>query len=278
LLLHLRYSGFVVRIAALLVLVPVIGCGRIGYESTPLSGTDADPSTADANSVSDAGTCPSKLSDIDCRNSLCATEEVCLDLALLLHFDDGTGTDSSGLGNHASCAASCPSQVAGQFGSGFAFASTDYYEVPHHKSLDAPDQVTISAWFYANSFPADFAPIVSKWVPSPEQSNYRLAISNDIFYVNYNNAAGWQNHPTSAKSQTGRWYHLVAQIDDSTDSVRLYRDGVLVTDVTDTQELELDSGSIYIGWAPNELGIDGIIDEVAVWTRILSPAEIAALY
>jgi hypothetical protein len=254
-----------------------LGCGRVGYDAVAVDVIDAG-SVSDPDSAPPA-VCPDILSDVDCRLSECADTQVCNELALLLHLDDESGADASGQGNTAVCGASCPTWVSGgRFAGAYRFSDPEYLEVANDVSLDAPDQVTISVWFFANSFPADFAPIVTKWVPTPEQSNYRVAQNGQQFYVNYNNANGWQNHPSVIQHETGRWYHLVGQIDDLTDTVRLFVDGALIVETTNTEELELDGGSIFIGWAENELGVDGLIDEVAMWTRILSETEIAALY
>lgn len=262
----------------LLSLGVTLGCGRLGYDPLALqpdpNATDANPSAPDASIL-----CPTSLAEVDCESVACVDAALCKDLALLLHFDDESGKDSSGNANNAVCGSSCPSWISsGQFGGAYSFVEPEYLEVANHPTLDAQEQVTISAWFLANSFPADFAPIVSKWVPSPEQSNYRLAQNGQEFYVNYNNANGWQNHASGTTYQTDRWYHLVGQIDDTTDTIRLYVDEMLVMETTDTEEVELDEGKLFIGWATNELGIDGQIDEVAVWTRILSAGEIAQLY
>ena len=42
--------------------------------------------------------------------------------------------------------------------------------------------------------------------------------------------------------------------------------------------MEQDTGAVWIGWSPTNFGVDGLIDEVGIWNRALSPTEIAALY
>jgi hypothetical protein len=43
-------------------------------------------------------------------------------------------------------------------------------------------------------------------------------------------------------------------------------------------DMDVGDDDVYVGFAPNELGIDGLVDEVAIWTRHLSEAEIGSLY
>ena len=75
----------------------------------------------------------------------------------------------------------------------------------------------------------------------------------------------------------GNWYHVVATGDGTT--VRLYVDSVSVKNVT-TAYVFTATEYLYVGVHGTELAsyFDGIIDEVGIWNRVLTPAEIIQLY
>lgn len=78
------------------------------------------------------------------------------------------------------------------------------------------------------------------------------------------------------------WIHLVLTYDKDTKEVRLYTDGTLDTaidPVTLTDPLNLGSGDLRVGGdAYNDNDASALIDEAAVWTRVLSAAEVTELY
>jgi hypothetical protein len=81
----------------------------------------------------------------------------------------------------------------------------------------------------------------------------------------------------------GDWHHVVAIRDTVQDKIILYVDGA--TDPTLQATDETLAGfdgqrSLYIGWLNNGAGFffDGLIDEVALYDRVLSPAEITSHY
>ena len=80
--------------------------------------------------------------------------------------------------------------------------------------------------------------------------------------------------------QRGVWYHVAATYDGN-QSV-LYVDGVAEASATPGFALDYDTTPLYIGttgtWAPYLGFFGGIIDEVSIYSRALSPNEIAAIY
>jgi len=263
-----------------MIVLMVAGCGRLGFEAR---------SGSDAAANDDAPTCSvTTLDRLDCAPSAgCAVPPACSQLTLLLHFDGSQAHgetaarahDFSGSGNHVTCAgATCPAAIAGRFGGGFRFDGLDRFEAPDAPSLDAVDGVTMSVWFQPTMPSPSYAPIVTRWRPGIGDSNYRLAQDVDRFSVNYGVGYNWQNHETPSGYPNGAWYHLVGTIDDSADRIRIWVNGTLAGEFTNTIDSEPNAGSLWIGWAEEEDGVVGVIDEVAIWTRVLSDQEIAALY
>jgi hypothetical protein len=225
------------------------------------------------------------LSGLDCELVDACVPALCRDLALLLHFDrdatrgetDTLAHDFSGNGNDASCdGAACP--VPDPLG--YQLRDGAHFRVPSSPSLDAPSSVTLSVRFRPNVFTADFSPIVTKFDDAPFSANYRLAENGGQLWVNFfpAGATDWLNHGTSRTFAPDTFYHLVGIIENATRRVRLYVNAELVIDTVATAEMTTDDGDVWIGWAPTEPGVNGIIDDVAIWTRALDEAEIDVLY
>lgn len=256
------------------------GCGRVRYEHLEVdAGTDAGRACPPP---------PVSLADVRC-DALdgCPPPAICDGLALLLHFDiDGTAGetvarahDYSGRGNVARCT-DCPlPDPAGAFGGAYSFGGTTHFLVPNDPTLAAPNAVTMSAWFFPRTHSTDWAPIMTKFRPDPERANYRLADNGAAFHVNFRpDGLDWLNHGTATDYPEGRWYHVVGVIENEGHVVRVYVDGALALDTTAVADMDTGDGDVYIGYAPNELGVDGLVDDVAVWTRRLTEVEIASLY
>jgi len=263
-----------------MIVLMVAGCGRLGFEAR----TESDAAENDADPTCSVTT----LDRLDCAPTAgCAVPPACSQLALLLHFDGSQAHgetaarahDFSGSGNHVTCAgATCPAAIAGRFGGGFRFDGLDRFEAPDAPSLNAVVGVTMSVWFQPTMSSPSYAPIVTRWRPGIGDSNYRLAQNVDRFCVNYGVGYNWQNHETPSGYPNGAWHHLVGTIDDPANRIRIWVNGTLAGEFTNTIDSEPNAGSLWIGWAEEEDGVVGVIDEVAVWTRVLSDQEIAALY
>ena len=76
----------------------------------------------------------------------------------------------------------------------------------------------------------------------------------------------------------GVWQHVVLVFDDAADEVRFYVDGVARGGFATTVQLRSSTVSLRIGDRDDLLrSFHGSIDEVQLWDRALSGAEIAAL-
>lgn len=95
-------------------------------------------------------------------------------------------------------------------------------------------------------------------------------------------------HTTTAAFTYGTPFHLAATYDGSgstnTDKAKIYVDGVLRSNAssgTVPATLNYGATSMMFGIGPNDLTtqtLNGAIDDCAMWSRVLSAAEIAQLY
>ncbi len=93
---------------------------------------------------------------------------------------------------------------------------------------------------------------------------------------------GWAEGLTDLTD--GNWHHIVAVHDDPANTLSVYVDGGQIPQGTAfidfTGNFASTSATVNLGWiaASHGYNFDGNIDEVAVYTRALTPTEIAANY
>jgi len=177
--------------------------------------------------------------------------------------------------------------------------------LPDESYFDTQDNVSIAAWVKYNSVMAvanqgNYAGIVTRGNNLQYQlaTNWYSASGYSRFYfkvvgTGWNNSTfsvlpGTTNNPT-AITDFDEWYHVVATYSSASGTNSIYVNGELNISQTKTAILTalLDTASaVSIGaraksdYTPEALGTstDGLIDEVAIWDRVLSPATVAFIY
>ena len=194
---------------------------------------------------------------------------------------DGDASDLQG-GQHGTLyngATFAPGFVTSGNGQAFSFDGVDdYVEIAHDPSLAFDSAVSISLWFNANRVTgtaqtlAGRSPAVSEGWQLDYTANGGL-----IFWVatGFGNAESVQTTPPLA----GDWHHVVGTWDGAT--IRLYLNGVEVGSTPQTGTMDTSTNSILTIGAANRPVIfhfDGLIDEVQLFDRGLTSAEVLAIY
>jgi hypothetical protein len=203
-------------------------------------------------------------------------------------FDDGTGTiavDSSGNGNDGTFVQD-PEWVSGKFGSGLLFDGQGGERVALG-GLDIPSgAMTITCWFKANNLdtPGQDPRMVSKANGGGNNDHWWMFSSSRIgsdkflrFRLKTND--GQQTSEIKAGSfEVGEWIHGAIWWDGT--NMKVYKNGEEVgnlakggTSVALDPAVQAAIGNQPIG-AENR-PFDGIIDEVRIYTKALSEAELA---
>jgi len=142
-------------------------------------------------------------------------------------------------------------------------------------------QVTLSSWIRIDGAGTDNPRIVAVGPPSGPDHYYSLILKQGSMRLwfftalNYGVADAYSN---TALSPDGRWHHVAATCDGTT--IRFYIDGALDNATTAGEPLEQFSSAVLdIGYSgyPHDY-FDGAIDQVRIYNRALSDAEIQALY
>ena len=198
-----------------------------------------------------------------------------LGLVAAYAFDEsggGTALDSSGHGNQGTLSG-VTRTTSGRFGSALVFDGTSsIVTVPDSNSLDLTTAMTLEAWVYPT-----YAAATNDWRDVVYKS------TNDIYYMEATSdqggrpAAGgtFANGPLygSAALPLNSWSHLASTYDGAT--LRLYVDGVEVANRSQTASIPTSTGPLTLGGDPlYGQYFQGLIDEVRVYARALSGAEI----
>src|SRR2546423_274824 len=188
-------------------------------------------------------------------------------------FNEGSGTtvaDASGNNNNGTITAATWT-TAGKFGNALAFNGTSArVTVPNAASLQLSTGMTLEAWVFPTGSLTSWRSVVDKTVDgyylmaSTDQSN-RPGVGGTWTGGNQNIAA-----PTVLAINT--WTHLAATFDGAT--VRLFVNGVQAASQAQTTPLATTTGTLQMGADSYGEFFAGRIDEVRIYNRALSAAEI----
>jgi hypothetical protein len=150
-------------------------------------------------------------------------------------------------------------------------------------SVSATSSVTISAWVKADG--GEFARVVQTVVNT---NDTELALeynrSNHEWSMSVGKAGITSVYAADTSSATpGEWYYVVGTFDGS--NMKLFVNGVYKS-VTAVNETILTASPVNRGWSFGSMRFNGgdiylfsgSVDEVAIWNRLLAPAEITNLY
>ena len=193
----------------------------------------------------------------------------------LWHFD-GDADDTSGNSNDGTVTGA--TLVSGKFGQCYDFdGSNDYITVAHSAELDATSAVSIALWIYVEDFGA-WSGIVCK---GTNTLNYGLnqAADGSGKLQFFSGGSPWTSYVQStAVVPTGEWKHVAVTWDAGT--VKFFIDGSLDSTHSVAWSLSTNSEALIIGadFPGASQYFNGKIDELALWTRVLSPTEITDIY
>lgn len=197
-------------------------------------------------------------------------------------LDETTGTtaaDGSGNGNDGTVNGTDfdTDSVAGMSGTAMNFDGTsDFIETSSDDILD-PDTFTACAWVRRTG-PGSGQPWQEVFGNAVFQThgwhlNFEPEATTAQFYLNRSGA----RDAVSVNIDTAQWNHICASYDGT--NARLYANGVLGGGPTAATVVD-STDSFYLGDAgPNQGdGLEGDIDDMRIYNRALSAAEIADLY
>ena len=217
------------------------------------------------------------------------------DHSLVLHWKlDGDFRDISGNNNHGTATGNISFADGGAIGR-YAMFSGGYVQVPASPSLNLGGQFSISLWLKLASDDAGRNPDVS--LVAKENTNqqknwgdyqFRLKTqgTHDVIFSTAQMTNGFE--PTGGTSGVGSYelhsaWSLVTMVFDG-DEIAIYVNGnkessTVAKDRDGKKFRDETSGRLYIGALPGGKNpLDGAIDDLRIFRRALSAAEISQFY
>ncbi|MDO8650307.1 MAG: LamG domain-containing protein, partial [Candidatus Berkelbacteria bacterium] len=194
-------------------------------------------------------------------------------------FDEGSGSianDSSGYGNNGTIYGA--TRVAGILGSALSFDGVDdYVEAP----VLTPSYVTVEAWINMTSVITEYPRVVSNVkYEAPTYKGFEIYQGLDTRDIGMQiNVGGTFYSVFVGTPNLGTWTHVAFTFDGS--YIRPYFNGVAASPQAAAGTITYHSApeKTYIGKNPNIGAVfNGLIDEVRVYNRALTAAEIQQHY
>lgn len=190
-------------------------------------------------------------------------------------LDESSGliaSDSSG-NNYTGTLKNNPTWVSGYIGNGLNFNGANHYvQVADNANINlAGTPYTISFWFQHNLSSSQAAGVMNKF----GNGGYLLGISGGKFLVRH--VATGANYTLSGNVtlSSGIWYHATIVYDRST--LKIYINGNLDKQMNATADLAANTSQLELGRFSSAY-YKGLLDEVRIYNRALSPSEVLDIY
>ncbi len=197
-------------------------------------------------------------------------------LVLYLSFDEGTGDDAadSSVHGHDGELIKSPTWVDGQFGKALEFDGTkqQHVKVPINDTLQLREQFSIAFWVKRGDTQIrDWNYMVTagtlKWASILNRGDSKT-------YFWSTSGGGWAQKAVSDDIQPEDWVHLAVTHDTKSEIV-IYNDGKKAGGGAKPPPVDEIDGSVMVGARhPGEEFFTGVIDEVFVFNRIITEAEV----
>ncbi|RYY84773.1 MAG: LamG domain-containing protein [Chitinophagaceae bacterium] len=153
-------------------------------------------------------------------------------------------------------------------GNALGLIGSTYISVPDNASLDLQDAYTLETWIRPTDLGADRA-IMSKG----SQYGLTMAFGGSLIF----NSADMGPIPSGIVVPYSVWSHVAVTFNVATDQMKFYLNGNLVSTVSGLVNTASDGSNLYIGLDGNQLNpMIGYLDELHIWNKALTPAEIVA--
>jgi hypothetical protein len=193
-------------------------------------------------------------------------------------MDETSGTvaaDSSGYGNDGTVVGGAQ-WVSGYIDGALDFdGDDDYVDCGYDPIFDTAGEMTAAAWVTIRSIPTAWACVIAKgeysWRISNENLDPRFHFGITIWSASNPSISG----PTMIGYN--EWHHVAGTYDG--ENINVYLDGSVDATVATTSHIGVNSANVLIGENPEAAGRnwDGMIDDVRLYNRALSQAEIGEL-
>jgi hypothetical protein len=203
------------------------------------------------------------------------------DNILLYHFNETSGTtfaDGSSYAHAATCTACPTANAAGKIAKSATF-SASHLVVPNSSALNPGGNMTFAVWVKPT---ATNGYILEKGNNDTTDS-YAFFFYGGKLAFEANDSSGTYRYHEAGTITANVWTHVAAVFNDTTNQLTFYKDGVQVgSPISVAYSLNTTyTNPLYIGkqsYTNNDIAFPGQMDELAIFSRALSAAEILKIY
>jgi hypothetical protein len=212
------------------------------------------------------------------------------ELLALVSYWTGDNTPLDAVGSNDGTLINGATYAAGQVGQAFSFDGVDdRVGVADAPSLALTGSMSIEAWVKANAYPtAEHGLVLFRGDDRGGLDPYQLTLASSG-EIRFSVSSLTDSTTVLAPIPTGEFIHVVGTLDDATGDMRLYLNGILVSQVVTTVRPfgELDEASnpgVGIGShggypsTPHKFLFQGLIDELKLYDHALSAQDIVASF
>jgi hypothetical protein len=242
-----------------------------GYPSNPLPFNVSAPTPTPGPTIAGCTTVPTKL--------------------ISWWRADGDASDVKGA-NPGTLQGGATATTTGKVGRAFSFnGSSGYVSLGNPASLKLTGAMTIEGWMKPSAGPGadQLSAIMTKWAQdfssNPNSDSYGLWIVNrngtlKLFSALHKASTNSEPNIEGGVIPLNAWSHVAMTFDPSTGQYALYVNGAQVVSVASPGDNLGTTRNVSIGREESYLPryFNGLIDELAIYNRALSPAEIQAIH
>ena len=160
----------------------------------------------------------------------------------------------------------------------------EHFTAADDDTLDITGDISLSFWFNPESINIDHIVLNKEAYPTERGYAFKFTTANKLLFWASAASGGTESswRTTDAVIAAGNWYHFVVTVDISVPSAVMYVNGSsvsLTTIDTSVTAIVANAASLGIGnIAGGAVYSDGIFDEMALWSRVLTSDEVTTLY
>lgn len=196
-------------------------------------------------------------------------------LQVSMQFEEGSGAttaDSSGNGRSATLTGAFFAPTEGHTGGGMVFDGVDdYLEFSDTSMWGLTDAISVCAWVKLSRGGAilqrgDYVRPYALSVTTDRTINWAIFTTSDNRYS------------STATIVWNQWHHIVATYNAVAGTSKIYLDGELVTTGTFTGVLDRRTATTKMGTRANSYWMGGTLDDVRLYSRAISAAEVKDIF
>lgn len=192
-------------------------------------------------------------------------------------LDESSGNAADSYGSNTGTSSNITYYATGKINRCFSFnGSTSNVKVGDQTNLRLTTTGSISAWIYAGARTNNV--IVSKSDWSTDRNGYSFVLLSGYALIELCDASSSVSVRSAAQIPLGTWTHIVATWNAS--NCYIYVNGSLSNSGSNGKTMTSTGQDFYIGYNSHYTSgtFNGYIDEVGVWNRLLTSAEVTSLY